>query len=111
MEKPHRIAQLYGYAVCLVPVITFIISAASLVGATFDLSDPLHASGFGVGPREPSLAAFDNFGCGDLRGKKRQRHRPLQVQVRAPPAAASRSLPDWSWAPRGGILVHPAGCG
>jgi len=59
MEKQHRMAQLYGYAVCLVTVITFLISVTSLVGAIFDLSDPLHATGFGV--RGESLASFENY--------------------------------------------------
>ena len=53
-------AQIYGYAVCLVTVITFLISIAALVGAIFDLSDPLHASNFAF--REgPSLASFENY--------------------------------------------------
>jgi len=45
MEKRYRIAQVYGYIVCLVAVIAFLISLASLVGAVFTLSDPLHARG------------------------------------------------------------------
>lgn len=65
MEKQHRIAQLYGYAVCLVAVITFLISMATLVGAVFDLSDPLHTQGFGY--RQPSLASFENYKMDVLR--------------------------------------------
>ena len=65
MEKQHRFAHLYGYAVCLVAVITFLISSASLVGAIFDLSDPLHAGGFGF--RDPSLASFENYKMDVLR--------------------------------------------
>jgi hypothetical protein len=42
-------------------VITFLISVASLIGAIFDLRDPLHASEFSIGPREPSLASFENY--------------------------------------------------
>lgn len=59
MEKQPPIAPLYGYAVCLVTVITLLISVNSLVGAIFDLSDPLHATGSGV--REASLASFENY--------------------------------------------------
>jgi len=66
MEPRNRIAQLYGYAVCLVCVITFLISAGSLIGAVFDLSDPLHARTFG-NDRQPSLASFENYKMDVLR--------------------------------------------
>ncbi|MBN3036318.1 MAG: hypothetical protein JW861_12100 [Bacteroidales bacterium] len=59
MEKKSKVATVYGYAVCLVAVITFIISIAALVNALIDLGDPLHAE------REygnaPSLASFENY--------------------------------------------------
>ncbi len=61
MEKQNKMAQLYGYAVCLVAVITFLISMTSLVGAIFDLSDPLHSRGMGFGRGQPSLASFENY--------------------------------------------------
>ena len=44
MDRPHRFAQLYGYAVCLVAVIVGLISANNVIEAGFDLSDPAHAS-------------------------------------------------------------------
>ncbi len=43
MEKQSRIPLIYGYAVCLVTVFTFLISLTSLVNNIIDLSDPLHA--------------------------------------------------------------------
>ncbi|HUU28821.1 MAG TPA: hypothetical protein VM123_13505 [archaeon] len=58
MDKQHKITQLYGYAVCLVTVITFLISVSSFVGAIFDLSDPMHG---GYYPGGPSLASFENY--------------------------------------------------
>lgn len=60
MEKSTRnIAQGYGYAVCLVAVITFLIAVTGLITAIIDLGDPLH-SGFSF--REaPSLASFENY--------------------------------------------------
>jgi hypothetical protein len=45
MDKRSRLAQLYGYLVCLVAVITFLICIGNIVAAAFDLSDPLHARG------------------------------------------------------------------
>jgi NADH:ubiquinone oxidoreductase subunit 3 (subunit A) len=38
--RTNRIQQLYGYAVCLIAVITFLIAASSLVNAVFDRMRP-----------------------------------------------------------------------
>ena len=57
MEKQHRIAHIYGYAVCFVTVIVFLISMTSLVNAIIDSGDPLHV-GYGG---SPSLASFENY--------------------------------------------------
>jgi hypothetical protein len=60
MEKSQKIgAQIYGYTVCLVAVITFLISITTLVNAVIDLSDPLHAGW--TPPGTPSLASFENY--------------------------------------------------
>ena len=60
MEKSRKVgAQIYGYAVCLVAVITFLISITTLVNAIIDLSDPIHA-GF-YPPGSPSLASFEIY--------------------------------------------------
>lgn len=59
MEKTHRVAQIYGYLVCLVAVITFLICTAQLVNSLIDLSDPIHA---GLTPESaPSLASYENY--------------------------------------------------
>jgi hypothetical protein len=60
MEKSRKVgAQIYGYAVCLVAVITFLISISTLVNAIIDLGDPLHA-GYSP-PGSPSLASFEIY--------------------------------------------------
>jgi len=59
MEKPQKMAQIYGYLVCLVAVITFLICIASLISAILDLSDPLHAGWTPAGT--PSLASYENY--------------------------------------------------
>lgn len=60
MEKSTKIvSQIYGYAVCLVAVITFLISTTNLVTAIIDLGDPLHA-GWNQ-PGSPSLASYENY--------------------------------------------------
>jgi len=59
MEKQNKAPLIYGYAVCLVAVITFIICVAGLVNAVMDLSDPLHAER--EFNKSPSLASFENY--------------------------------------------------
>ena len=60
MERPNRVAQLYGYAVCLIAVIVFLISANSFVEQAFTLSNPLRAQGdrFGM---EPTISSFEAY--------------------------------------------------
>lgn len=60
MEKHSKIPMIYGYAVCLVTVITVIISVASFVNAVIDLGDPLYAER-DYNTNAPSLASFDNY--------------------------------------------------
>ena len=59
MEKPHRIAQIYAYTVCVVAIITVLICVSTLVSAVLDLGDPVHAGW--TPPGSPSLASFDNY--------------------------------------------------
>lgn len=61
MEKQHRMAQIYGYIVCLVAVITFIICLANIIPAIMDLGDPLHAGPVYASQSQPSLASFENY--------------------------------------------------
>lgn len=53
-----RVGQIYGYLVCLIAVVTFLISLNSAVGAAIDLSDPLYSSRFRADPR---LASFEVY--------------------------------------------------
>ncbi len=60
MEKSSKTgAHIYGYSVCLVAVITFLICTTSLVSAIMDLGDPIHAGYTREGT--PSLASFENY--------------------------------------------------
>ena len=61
MEKPNRVIQVYGYTVCVVAIITFLIAAANFVNAVIDLSDPIHAGSMYDINRGPSLASFENY--------------------------------------------------
>ena len=57
MERKTLIAQIYGYAICLTAVITFLVSLGSLLNAVIDMSDPLYA----WGRSEKDLASYENF--------------------------------------------------
>lgn len=60
MEKSSRIiSQVYGYAICLVAVITFLISVTAFFNAVIDRSDPIH-SGF-TPAGSPSLTSYENY--------------------------------------------------
>ena len=70
MEKTQRIAQIYGYLVCLVAVITFLISISQLVNSLIDLGDPIHA---GWTPESaPSLASYENYKMDILKWTSKQ---------------------------------------
>lgn len=60
MEKSQKIAtQVYGYTICVVAVITFLIAVNAVVSAVLDRSDPLNAGWNFRGT--PSLASFENY--------------------------------------------------
>ncbi len=57
VSRGSHVAQWYGYAVCLVAVITILISLNGVVENAFVLSDPLHsARGY-----EPVLTSFEAY--------------------------------------------------
>lgn len=60
MDRPNRVAQLYGYAVCLIAVVVFLVNANSLVESAFTLANPLRGGGdrFGMQPVVSSFEAY-----------------------------------------------------
>jgi len=56
MAKPNRVRQWYGYTVCLVAVITALLSLAGVVNNAFDLSSPLASDSYGA-----SLTSFEAY--------------------------------------------------
>ena len=59
MKTSQWITQAYGYAVCLVAVITFLISTGNVAEAILDVNDPLNSGWRSAGV--PSLASFENY--------------------------------------------------
>lgn len=57
MDRPNRIAQLYGYTVCLVAMIVALMTMSSLLDAAIDRGSPLQSEyGFGA-----SLTSFEAY--------------------------------------------------
>jgi hypothetical protein len=81
MEKPHRMAQIYGYIVCLVAVITFIICLSVIIPSIIDLSDPLHAGSGFVMQGSPSLASFENYKMDILKSGGKEGQQNAQAYV------------------------------
>jgi hypothetical protein len=57
VEPPNRVAQMYGYTVCLVAVILGVTSMASIVEAAFDRAHPLQTE-YSYGA---SLTSFEAY--------------------------------------------------
>ena len=53
-------AQIYGYAVCLVAIVTFIMAMTALADALMNISEPQYAHGT-FGSSQLSLASFDSY--------------------------------------------------
>jgi hypothetical protein len=60
MALSSRVAQFYGYAVCLVAVVTMLIAIGNVVDAAFDRSSPLLAAGGRYGGDRP-LTSFEVY--------------------------------------------------
>jgi hypothetical protein len=57
----NRIAQTYGYAVCLITVVVMLIGIKQVIDAAFDLSDPIRAEGGGYGRMGGPLTSFEVY--------------------------------------------------
>ena len=53
------ISRVYGYLACLIALITTLACLDTIISASFDLSDPLHARGDAYETR--TLSSLDNF--------------------------------------------------
>jgi len=60
MEKKQKIIQVYAVIICVIAVITIIISLSGLVSAYIDKSDPLSVTIYS-NSNKASLASFENF--------------------------------------------------
>jgi hypothetical protein len=57
VDKPNRMAQFYGYSVCVLAIIVALLSATSIIDAAFERANPLQSEGgFGA-----SLTSFESY--------------------------------------------------
>lgn len=61
MDVNTRIPQAYGYAVCFITVVIMLIAIKSVVDSAFDLADPIHADGGGIGRSGRPLTNFELY--------------------------------------------------
>jgi hypothetical protein len=85
-----RIAQVYGYAVCLITVVVMLIAIKQVVDAAFDLSDPIRAEGGGYGRMGRTLTNFELYKI-DARRMPEMRGGPTSV---GPPQTPADTLSD-----------------
>src|SRR5436190_11572986 len=93
MERVNsRIAQAYGYAVCLITVIVILVSIKSVVDAAIDLSDPIRAEGGGYGRTGRPLSNFEIYKM-DVRREPDPR-RAMPMPVGTAPVTRADTLSD-----------------
>jgi hypothetical protein len=61
VERPERVAQLYGYTVCLIAVIMGLMSILGIVEAAFNRAAPHLAETTDWGWQEPSVSSFEAY--------------------------------------------------
>lgn len=82
MSRTSWIASLYGYLVCIIAVITFLVSVSGFTDAAFERSDPLLARSGWFGPGGESLTSFEAF-------RASQNDRSTMNVMSSPPSPAA----------------------
>jgi hypothetical protein len=88
----NRIAQVYGYAVCLITVIVMLFSIKKVLDAVIDLSDPIRAEG-GYGRMGRSLGNFEVYKMAARREPAPRGTMPAPLVV-APSTSTADTLSD-----------------
>lgn len=63
MEKPIKIGQIYGYTICVVSVITFLIALPQIIASSLDMREPLRS-----GYLDPKLLSFEAYKLDTIKG-------------------------------------------
>ena len=88
MHPSSRIAQVYGYAVCLIAVVVFLIAASNIVEAAFDRSEPLLSERWS-GRADGDLSSFEAY-----RASRAERTAPTPERPGAAPSTDTMSTAD-----------------
>jgi hypothetical protein len=88
-----RIAQVYGYAVCFITVVTMLISIKQVVDSLIDLSDPIRADGGGYGRMGRPLTNFEVYKMAVRREPDPRRPPPISVANGAPAMSGPPPMP------------------
>ena len=94
MQKKAIATQIYGYAICLVAIVTFIICLAALVSAIFDLTSPLKARSSYSRSNTPSMVSFENYKMDLMRDLPEGQQLPDDETLRKMYEAAKTELID-----------------
>lgn len=86
MNRFPWIAQLYGYVVCIVAVVTFLISVSGFVDAAFERANPLRGRGAYFGPMGGSFTSYEAFRATDME------QRPMRTLSTGATAPATDTL-------------------
>lgn len=88
IDNQSRLAQSYGYIVCLIAVIVGLISLAGVTNSLFDYADPIHSERYGSGNDRP-VTSFNAY----KRAYYERQPRPVRSgpDVQAKPALDSVS--------------------
>jgi len=65
MRKKTKMSQVYGYIVCVIAIITFLIALGGLITSIMDSSEPLYTWG-----DTNNLSSFENFKMNALSSSK-----------------------------------------
>lgn len=90
-----RIGQIYGYLICLVSVVTFLICLGNVISASFDLADPLYATGGFEEVR--SLSSLENYRIDVLRALPNGQAAPDETTIQAMYEAARSAQIHTVW--------------
>ncbi len=86
---------MYGYAVCLIAVVTFLISANRMIDSVFDMTEPLRANQYGGSG--VSLVSFEAYKRDRIEQRgSRERPSPTMVPNPGPPASTPASTPAYT---------------
>jgi hypothetical protein len=92
MDVNTRIPQAYGYAVCFITVVIMLIAIKSVVDSAFDLADPIHADGGGMGRSGRPLTSFELYKMEARRQAPPTRYQNNPLIVPGPSSARSDTV-------------------